>query len=90
MGNKLKMALSSIFVMGVLVGSFLLGRPTLIYADISSNVQRHSKEEIQAYLSAHPYNIDMEDAYDIAPDGTRDVAGKLSESTVQNALNEVN
>lgn len=61
----------------------------MIDAD-DSPVEYRTEDEIREFYSDHPFSLSMTDTYDVAPDIQNEVAGKLSDETVTNALNSLN
>lgn len=51
---------------------------------------QRSEEDIKAYLNSHPFDVTKRDSWNIAPDYSNNIAGELSESSRQNALNTLN
>ncbi|MBQ9899019.1 MAG: hypothetical protein IJM44_06155 [Ruminococcus sp.] len=55
------------------------------------NVQYRTQEEISAYISSHPFSCSFEDTYAVQPSVTSPYsAGKLSDTSLTNALNSLN
>ncbi len=52
--------------------------------------KQRSEEDIKAYLNSHPFDVTKRDSWNIAPDYSNNIAGELSESSRQNALNTLN
>lgn len=53
-------------------------------------LQYPTEEEIRAYYATHPFSTSKSDTWDITPDINNEVAGKLSQSSIENALNALN
>lgn len=51
---------------------------------------QRSEEDIKAYLNSHPFDVTKRDSWNITPDYSNNIAGELSESSRQNALNTLN
>ena len=51
---------------------------------------KHSQSAIRSYIDSHSFTYGASDSYEITPNPTGGVAGKLSASTLQGALNALN
>ncbi|MDO4439154.1 MAG: Ig-like domain-containing protein [Eubacteriales bacterium] len=56
----------------------------------NSPVDYHTPDEIAAFYAAHPFSRKTEDTYAVNPSLKNETPGKLSEASVNNALNSLN
>ena len=61
-----------------------------LYAMKDKNVEIRTEEEIEAFYKEHPFNPSQSDQWIETPDADKEKPGKLSDKSVQNALNTLN
>ena len=54
------------------------------------DVEAVDREAIKKYIENHPFSMSMADTWTVMPDPANEIAGKLSDESVENALNTFN
>ncbi len=70
---------------------YTYGQRTLkIKGTLQSYVETRTENEIREYFEQHPFDMRKRETWDIMPDPAGEIAGKLSEESVENGLNALN
>ncbi|MDO4325994.1 MAG: Ig-like domain-containing protein [bacterium] len=56
----------------------------------TQDVELHTESEIQDYFETHPFDLSKKDTFSVTPDINAEIAGKLTDESVTNALNALN